>query len=151
MVHDTLEKAAKTLHVSENEILELTALHRLWIGTVISNGTTLFLRADDIHSLMADSKTPIKTSDLKLTYNEYPDPDSPSMPTPNVLLVPPVSDVTLKTLRIPRKEVARLKKILGLKHRLRTMVREGFITKVVSISGGIKSLIDLINKIRQLF
>jgi len=49
MVHSTLEKAAKTLHVSENEILELAALHRLWIGTVISNGTTLFLRADDIH------------------------------------------------------------------------------------------------------
>jgi len=90
------------------EILEHATLGRLTIGTVTSKGSTLFLVAEDIHRFLADPGATVKTTDLQLTYNECPDPDSNYMPAPNVILGPPVSDVTIRTLRITQKEVARL-------------------------------------------
>lgn len=108
----TLEQAANVLGISVVEILEHATFDRLTIGTVTSKGSTLFLVAEDIHRFLADPGAAVKTSELKLTYSECFDPDSNYMPAPNGLLGPPVSDVTIRTLRITQKEVARVKRIL---------------------------------------
>ena len=147
----TLEQAANTLGVSVVEILEHATLRRLTIGTVTSKGTALFLVAEDIHRFLADPGATVKTSGLKLTYNECPDPDSNYMPAPNVILGPPVSDVTIRTLRITQKEAARVKRALGIQSTFRATIRKWPLSRVAAIVTVIGGLVAIISKLVGLF
>lgn len=146
-----LEQAADTLGKNIAEILEQATFGHITIGTITRNGTALFLVAEDVHQFLANPGATIKTSDLKLTYNECLDPESNYIPAPNFLIGPPVSEITIQTLCITQKEVARLKKALGPRSRLRAMIKKWPLNRVETIITMIVSIIAIISALAGLF
>ena len=117
----TLPEVAMSTRKTTEEILEFATRRQLSIGTLIVDGKIIFLIPADLHRFIAKPDLVIKISDLEMTYNECSDPDSDYSPAPNVLLQPPISDVSIATLRITKKEASRFKKTLQLSGELKRM------------------------------
>lgn len=150
----TLSELAMSLRKTTEEILEFAIRRQLSIGTLTVNGKIVFLIPADLHRFIAKPELVIKISDLEMTYNECPDPDSDYSPAPNVLLQLPISDVSIATLRITKKEASRFKKTLwssGELKRVRLKWPLSTWQKLIAIAFGVVGIIYTVIKIVEWF
>lgn len=108
----TVTAAATLLGVDEVGVLNLAFEDRLSLATVTPLGRALFMLPGAIHAFVADPDSRTQTKDLGMLYDCPPRPTNGYCPAPHCFTPEPTSPVTLRTLRVLRSEVLRVREEL---------------------------------------